>query len=139
MKLRFVIPVEPKPKVGKRHAVRGGKAIAFSPKQDVDNERSLRQWVREQLPSDWSEPLAGPMRLRFTAYLRAPKSIPKYKIGHVFPIGRPDLKNLEFLLEDGALNGLVVIDDSQFVEIHAFKAYAWNGIPRWEIEVESVV
>lgn len=65
------------------------------------------------------EPLTGPLKVTFTFFVGCPKR----KVREV-PHVKPDLSNFIKAVED-ACNGIVWIDDSQIVEIHAKKMYDW--------------
>lgn len=76
-------------------------------------------------------PLAGPLAVDVTFFLRAPK-----KRVRTFPSIKPDVENLAKSLLD-ALNGIVWQDDSLIVELHARKVYA-SGAGHIAMEVVSV-
>jgi Holliday junction resolvase RusA-like endonuclease len=82
------------------------------------------------------EPLAGPLSVTVTAWVRMPASIPRRDRMTARPVKRPDLDNYVKLAFDGCspLWG----DDSQVVELRAAKRYAVGSSPRWELAVEQL-
>lgn len=70
-------------------------------------------------------PLNGPLRLRLTFFLQAPKNLDaKLRAGkNIAHVKKPDLSNIIKGIED-ALKGICYHDDSQIVELRATKAYA---------------
>jgi len=88
------------------------------------------------------EPWTGPLRVRFTFYLRRPKGhfadpetrlrLNKKGRENPHPIVRPDVLKLSRGVED-ALTGIVWVDDSQIVDENLTKAY--DEIEGVEIEV----
>lgn len=74
--------------------------------------------------------LDGPVALTIYFCFKRPKSV-KPGSPHV---KRPDLDNLAKTVKD-ALTGLAWHDDSQVIDLHAFKRYT-TGKPRTEITIE---
>ena len=72
-------------------------------------------------------PLQGPVKLELLVELPIPMSWSKRKhaaaiVGDVMPTSRPDLDNYVKSALD-AINTIVVVDDSQVVEVHGRKKY----------------
>lgn len=106
-----------------------GSARAFLPKGSTrpvvtsDNPRA-KGW--QQLVAEQAQHVAagglfvGPVSLWIEFYLPRPLTLPRKVISH---IKRPDLDKLARSVND-ALTGILYRDDSQVVEIHAYKSYA---------------
>jgi crossover junction endodeoxyribonuclease RusA len=95
-----------------------------------DNPR-LRGWeqlVREQAQAVAREGLfPGPILIAIVFNLPRPQSLPKLARHHCT---RPDLDKLVRAVVD-ALIGLLYVDDSSIVQLHARKCYAEPGIAPW--------
>lgn len=72
-------------------------------------------------------PTRAAVRLQVEFCLAYPvSSVRKYQMGWLPAIKQPDVDKLQRGLFD-ALTGIVWVDDSQVVFVHANKNYAWNG------------
>jgi Holliday junction resolvase RusA-like endonuclease len=134
--LRVTILNEPIASARPRVVTRGGHAHAYMPSKTVQAQWRIREALTAAAGPDWC-PLAGPVRLTVTAYVRMPASIPKRDRLTALPYRRPDLDNLVKTVMDGA--SILWRDDAQVVELHASKRYAVDSLPCWEITIESMV
>jgi Holliday junction resolvase RusA-like endonuclease len=87
------------------------------------------------------KPLTCPLGIRIDAYLKVPKSYPKYKKaqcleGAVLPTKTPDLDNIVKGILDRMQKCGYFKDDKQFCALHATKRY--DKRPRVEIEIWEV-
>lgn len=111
----FEIPLRPVPKGRPQFNRKTG--IAFTP----GKTRRAEQDVRFFLGEVWKrEPLSGPINLAVGFSFLRPKSVSQTK--RPYMTTKPDLDNLVKLIKDAA-NGLLWADDSQIIEIAAFKVY----------------
>lgn len=114
---RFYVVGRPAPQGSKRH-VGNGRMVEMS--------KHVEPWrlaVRQEARTHFPEPLTGPVVVRVTFYLRAPKVIPPERKG--LPITVPDLdKTLRSTLD--GLSGAAFVDDAQVVRVSAAKFYALN-------------
>ena len=126
---RFIVVHEaPVPKARPRL----GKGRVFTPRTTELAEHHIREtWAREV----GGEPVAGPVRLTVTVYLRQPASLPKRDRLTARPTKRPDVDNYAKTALDG-LCGVAFLDDAQVVVLVAEKRYAVDSAPRWEIGLE---
>ena len=136
--IKFTIYGEPVPKGRPKFTVRGGYAIAYTPKKTREAETNLRV---QALPFKPDKPLEGAIILTVTIYRSIPKSFSKKKIemaenGILRPVTRPDVSNYLKGIED-AFNKIMWNDDSQIVRIIAGKYY--SNRPRIEIEIQEVI
>lgn len=84
--------------------------------------------------------IRGPVRMRVTATMPVPRSWPEKRrraalAGETYPTGRPDTDNISKAALD-ALNGIVMRDDAQVVEIIARKVY--GAAPSVVIEISEI-
>lgn len=117
-----------------RVAVRGGRPHGYVPARTAQACWEIRQAAIAALGTE--PPLAGPVALRVTAYVPAPKSLQKRLHGIARPTKRPDLDNLLKTVLDGC--SPLWRDDSQVVDLRGAKVYAIDGPPRWSITVEDL-
>ena len=120
-----VIPMKPVPKERARVVIHGGRARSFTPEKTAIAQAEISARVME---FKGEFPKGVPLRLVATFYMPRPK-----RTRARCPVNRPDLSNLEKLVED-AMNGIVYPDDSQIVEKHTRKVWA-DGDPRLYILV----
>ena len=130
----IVVEGEVVPK-GRARITRSG--IAYTPKKTRDYENKLAFLAAEVMKD--SPLLEGPLWVCVRVSVSIPESWSKKKralalAGEIKPIGRPDLDNYIKILD--ALNGIVWKDDSQIVEISAFKYYGEK--PRLFLDIDSV-
>lgn len=129
--IEFTIPGEPKGKGRPRHERNGH---TYTPRDTKEYEEEVRIRFRKAIRDDEKLakqfPLTGPVKVTIWAYFKIPKSITKKRLkqirdGEDFPTKKPDIDNIEKIIED-ALNGLAYKDDSQIVEV--FKRKIWTPI-----------
>ncbi len=130
----IVVEGEVVPK-GRARITRSG--IAYTPKKTRDYENKLAFFASEVMKD--APLLEGPLWVCVRVSVSIPESWSKKKralalAGEIKPIGRPDLDNYIKILD--ALNGIVWKDDSQIVEISAFKYYGEK--PRLFLDIDSV-
>ena len=114
------IPGRPAPQGSKRHL---GNGIMVESSKAVKPWRVDVAWAaREHFPT----PLEGPVRLELEFVMPRPKSTPKRSTPPA--IKRPDVDKLARAVLD-AITGVVVVDDSQIVELWATKRIAEIGEP----------
>ena len=135
MIIKFEVPG---PVVGKgrpKFTSAGTFGRAYTPKKTVNYE----VLVKELYYNAYRDlQLSGPIRACLIAYLKIPKSMPKYKRklikeGYLFPCKKPDLDNIAKSVLD-ALNKVAYDDDKDVVELHVYKYYG----EREYLEIELV-
>lgn len=126
--ITFFVQCEPVPAGRPRFTTRSGFARAVTPKRTRDMRALLTMAAREHAPA---KPLEGPLVVRMGVYRIQPKSYGKRRRQWV---ARPDLDNFVKLLD--AFNGVLWLDDSQIVELHAEKRH--GDRPGFMFEVEEV-
>lgn len=124
---------EPKGK-GRPRFTRSGHA--YTPSDTRKYEQLFADAWGDIDPIEWL-----PVRIVVTAYFKIPKSASKAdKLamleGDRRPTKKPDIDNIVKAALDG-LNGVAFTDDSQVVELKAFKFYSPQ--PRVEVMVEEVI
>lgn len=117
MKCSLKIDMAPVAKGRARVAVRGGRAMAYTPSKTVEAEERIRWQFRQANLEKVPEGVPLTVYIRFC--IQRPKSCPKMR---VLPVVKPDLDNLEKLVMD-ALNGFAWHDDAQIIEKHSLKVY----------------
>lgn len=123
-----------------------GSTRAFIPKgwkraiitSDNPKNKGWRQLVAEgasRALDGYRSQSQGAVRLQVDFYLPRPKGLPKKVRRH---LKKPDIDKLVRSVSD-ALTGVVWRDDSQVVEVHARKHYAYEGTaPHATISVSDV-
>jgi Holliday junction resolvase RusA-like endonuclease len=99
--------------------------IAFTPSHVRKYEAHGR--LAAQMAMDGRPPIEAPVRVELLVELPPPTSWSERKraaaiVGDVRPTSRPDIDNYAKSALD-AINGIVIADDSQVVEIHAAKKF----------------
>ena len=138
---RIEIPIAPipkgRPRIGKGA---GGRPVAFTPSRTRAAEADVLALVSPHAPA---EPLLGPIELDIVFSLPIPRSWPAWRreaaaLGIVYPIGRPDLDNLEKLLEDALTRAGFWRDDSQIIGVRTRKRYGLRAFSEvWITELEQ--
>ena len=124
MKLKFVVPGEPKGKARPRVTQNG---CAYTPKETVQYENLVkmeyhRQCGRSRFNDD------APLDVRIAAYYSIPKSVSKKKKQlmrdrQLRPMKKPDTDNVVKIVLD-SLNGIAYHDDVQVVDCQVRKFYS---------------
>lgn len=135
MRQVFDIPWEPTAK-GRPKFVRA-TGNAYMPAETRHAEAAIRDLLIARGAQLY--PRETPLAIEVTFYVARPASAPRRVL---MPTKRPDLDQYVKLLLDAAA-GILWVDDSQIVEIHAVKAFAGAELvptPRqvliaWEVEV----
>jgi len=112
---------------------RAGVQHTFQKRRNTDWALMVGQVGREHAPP---APMEGPIAFKAVFYLPKPATAGK-KI--VAPLRRPDLHSLMHKLEDH-FNGVFYKDDSQIVDVLAYKRFAGpGGQTGVEITVEQIM
>jgi crossover junction endodeoxyribonuclease RusA len=114
--LDLFVPGRPAPQGSKRH-VGGGRLVESS--KAVGPWRTVVAWHAAQAYQ--SAPVEGPIRVSLVFVMPRPAGTPKRATPPA--VKRPDTDKLTRAIFD-ALSGVVWKDDSQVVELHAFKRLA---------------
>lgn len=112
---------------------RGNHVGAYDPIKSKD----WKSEVRWQAIERGAKIQDGPLIMRLYFYLPRPKSLPK-KVQH--HTKKPDLDNLVKGVKDG-LKGICYHDDSQVIELQAYKQYAIDHAkygPRVEVIIKTM-
>jgi Holliday junction resolvase RusA-like endonuclease len=136
MKYQFTVWGEPKTKARARVIKKDSKVFSYTPANTKQYENLILLSSLDKKPI---KPLAGNIKLTWKVYKPIPKSFSqkkreRAKKGLIRPGVKPDLDN--YLKCKDALSKVFWLDDSQIVEIHAYKYYSEN--PRLEIEIEEI-
>jgi Holliday junction resolvase RusA-like endonuclease len=131
----FTLHMDPVPQKQTRFTCIGGYPRTYDP-----SKKDLEQIQWQIKPYAPIEPLKGPVEVRYSFFMRIPKSTSgiqkrqmlNRKIHH---IKRPDLDNLEYIVTN-AMKGIVYHDDSQIVRKFSEKFY--GDPPKVVIQVIDV-
>lgn len=118
----FTLPWAPTAKGRPRTAVRGGRAIIYTPSRTRNAEAAIRLLLMERKLHFY--PRGVPVSMHVVFGLARPNEAPKRE---QYPPRRPDLANYLMLLCDAG-TGVLWEDDSQVVMIDARKEYV--GSPK---------
>lgn len=126
MIVSITIPGAPVPKGRPRLSTRGGFARAYTPEKTRAYEDRIRIEALAAMGS--ARPLEGPVTVSVTAYVAAPKAMPKRRRAAAYegiekPVTRPDLDNYGKLALD-ACNGILFRDDGQVTDLILRKRFA---------------
>lgn len=115
----------PQAKERARTVKSGGKTITYTPIKTATAE----EFISLSLLNLGIEPFPNkvPLKMDVWFYLPKKKSSPEY------PVGKPDLDNLEKLYLDSCK---VILKDQQIVDCHSHKRY--SDKPRIEFEIEEI-
>ena len=149
-KMKFEIPIEPKPQSRPRASVRGRHATVYEDAKMSAWRKKCTELVRQLYDGPYFD---GAIKVDMTFYMTAPKSIseppkPKSKAKklqeydnfineRIYVDKKPDLDNLEKAIYDSiSKSECVWVDDNIIVEHTTRKMYSPR--PRIEIEVEEI-
>ena len=120
---RIVVAIEPRAKARPRASSRGGRV--HKDKRTAAWEREFACLVNDRAPR---HPMEGPIRLVVAFVMPRPKRLYRKKDpeGLVWTTAKPDASNMLKAVED-ALQPTWYKDDSQIVQVEAFKYYAEKG------------
>nr|DAF77648.1 MAG TPA: Endodeoxyribonuclease RusA [Caudoviricetes sp.] len=124
-----------------RFAKRGSFVTAYDPPQSAKYKNTIRQELLPLIANKDFKSFDGPCSLELHVYRSIPKSFGRKKQfaaanGEIRPTTRPDTDNYVKGILD-ALNGIVVKDDSQIVDIVAQKFY--SDTPRIDIVITRLM
>ena len=126
----FMVEGTPVPKGRPRFARRGKFVSTYSPKTTVDYESKVSESAKLAMGS--SEPLETPVGAYIYITLPVPASYSKKRTeaclsGEERPTKKSDIDNYCKAIFDG-MNGIVFVDDSLVVSLHATKVYGTIGM-----------
>jgi Holliday junction resolvase RusA-like endonuclease len=126
----FMVEGTPVPKGRPRFARRGKFVSTYSPKTTVDYESKVSESAR--LAMGASDPLETPVGAYIYITLPVPASYSKKRTqaclsGQERPTKKSDIDNYCKAIFDG-MNGIVFVDDSLVVSLHATKVYGTIGM-----------
>jgi len=126
----FMVEGTPIPKGRPRFARRGKFVSTYSPKTTVDYESKVSESAK--LAMGASEPLETPVGAYIYITLPVPASYSKKRTqaclsGQERPTKKSDIDNYCKAIFDG-MNGIVFVDDSLVVSLHATKVYGTVGM-----------
>jgi Holliday junction resolvase RusA-like endonuclease len=126
----FMVEGTPVPKGRPRFARRGKFVSTYSPKTTVDYESKVSESAK--LAMGGSEPLETPLGAYIYITLPVPASYSKKRTqaclsGQERPTKKSDIDNYCKAIFDG-MNGIVFVDDSLVVSLHATKVYGTIGM-----------
>ena len=126
----FMVEGTPVPKGRPRFARRGKFVSTYSPKTTVDYESKVSESAK--LAMGASEPLETPVGAYIYITLPVPASYSKKRTeaclsGQERPTKKSDIDNYCKAIFDG-MNGIVFLDDSLVVSLHATKVYGTIGM-----------
>ena len=128
--VNFMVLGTPVPKGRPRFARRGKFVSTYSPKTTVDYESKVSESAK--LAMGASEPLETPVGAYIYITLPVPASYSKKRTqaclsGEERPTKKSDIDNYCKAIFDG-MNGIVFLDDSLVVSLHATKVYGTIGM-----------
>ena len=134
----FMVEGTPVPKGRPRFARRGKFVSTYSPKTTVDYESKISESAK--LAMGASEPLETPVGAYIYITLPVPASYSKKRTqaclsGQERPTMKSDIDNYCKAIFDG-MNGIVFVDDSLIVSLHATKVYGTIGMVEVMIKEE---
>ena len=126
----FMVEGTPVPKGRPRFARRGKFVSTYSPKTTVEYETKVSESAK--LAMGTSEPLETPVGAYIYITLPVPASYSKKRTqaclsGEERPTKKSDIDNYCKAIFDG-MNGIVFLDDSLVVSLHATKVYGTIGM-----------
>ena len=129
MLFTFRVEGEVKGKMRPKATRMGGFTRVYTPKAQVQNENWIRlEYQRKAEKEDFTGFGEKPVKVEIYYCKRTPKGMPKKRKAEALatrlkPTTKQDLDNVVKTILD-ALNGIAYDDDSQVVEIRAYKNYA---------------
>jgi Holliday junction resolvase RusA-like endonuclease len=115
--IQVFVPSAPQPQGSKVAFNRGGRCVL------VESNKKLPAWrklVTEKLEAANAgcEPMIGEISLQVIFFMPRPKSVTR-----LFPTVKPDIDKLIRAINDSATDAGIIEDDSQIIEIVAYKFY----------------
>ncbi len=133
MNYKIIIPGDPYPLKRPRRAKNGGM---FDPKENVEAKRQIAWQARTVIGT----PIKGPVRVMINFFFARPKSHYGKFLKASAPrhhVQKPDVDNLVKAVFDG-FNGVAWVDDTQVVEITAYKEWADIFGPSTRVEIMTI-
>jgi Holliday junction resolvase RusA-like endonuclease len=135
MEVQFTIYGSVKGKDRPRVTVRGGYAMAYTPKETVNYENLVKYIYSQECNHYFDE--KRPLYANIYAFYGIPKSTSKKKALEmenklIRPMKKPDVDNISKIILD-ALNKIAYADDSQICRLCIGKYY--SNRPRVEVEI----
>lgn len=112
--------------------------VNFYQKRYYDLQKAEKLDLAEYVKSVITEPLNGPVGIRFKFCFPIPKSLPKQereRLEGAYHFKKPDIDNCEKFLLD-AMNAISYLDDCQVADVNKVKIYSSN--PRTEITIYTL-
>ena len=125
--IRIILQEEPTPKARSRVAFIHGKAHSYTPARTEEAQNLIK--VRLMRYRDRMCPKNIPVKLTVVFYRTKSKYLPRKE---ALPFRRPDLDNLEKLVNDSMI-GILLEDDAQITTVHARKR--WSDKPEGYITI----
>lgn len=121
--IQVFVPGVPQPQGSKNGYLRGGRVVL------VEANKNLPAWrkaVKEKLEAANAscQPFMGPVSLDVMFFMPRPKSVKRE-----LPTVKPDVDKLIRAINDSATDAGVLQDDSQVIEIVAYKFYEAENLP----------
>ena len=131
MALNIKIPLEPVAKARARVAFTNGKVRSYTPTKTQEAENALLNYLWKYREKCFERHI--PVKLTVVFYRVKSKWMPKKE---TMPFRKPDLDNFGKLICD-AINGLLIVDDSQITTLNLKKRWADNGVGYIKLKLEE--
>lgn len=135
--INLIVYGEPKAQGRPRFARRGNFVSAYDDPKSAEYKDTVYSVAVENRPP---EPLQSALSVKITCFRSIPAAFSKRRqelaeAGEMYPITKPDIDNYVKGIKD-ALKGVMWRDDSQVVNLTAYKRY--SKTPRVEISIREV-
>ena len=121
--IQVFVPGTPQPQGSKNAYQRGGKIVLVEANKNLPAWRRLVTQKLEEANAS-CQPFLGAVSLDVMFFMPRPKSVKR-----LLPTVKPDADKLIRAINDSATDAGVLQDDSQVVEIVAYKVYEAEGMP----------
>ena len=121
--IQVFVPGVPQPQGSKNGYLRGGRVVLVEANKKLPAWRKL---VKEKLEAANAscQPFTGAVSLDVMFFMPRPKSVKRE-----LPTVKPDTDKLIRAINDSATDAGILLDDSQVVEIVAYKFYEAENLP----------